>query len=334
MIKTPLTTITLLLMLALTAFRPLAAQEAPPSDVANLDQRKLGEPYVDDDDRVIYDRALPFLAQEVLDLGFELPNPYGFQAIGYWQEQDLILDNLFISVNDGPVQEIDFVDFGTPSVENITAQAKFDAWLFPFMNVYVTVGAFKGDGVVPLAIEGRDLMEFLGFDKLCSGGPLEPAICSRLLTAEALPEYAGENITLGTNLAMGWGNYFVTLPISYAWSDVDILDEIVEAINISPRAGYLWDLQDHGKLALYTGATWLKADVDLAGSVAFDIPDNGVPGLDDMVVIDYVIRQRNKDRWNYLVGFNWDASRSWSLQAELGFGGSRSNFIGSLTYRW
>ena len=41
-----------------------------------------------------------------------------------------------------------------------------------------------------------------------------------------------------------------------------------------------------------------------------------------------------KDRWNYLLGFNWEASKAWSIQAEAGFGGLRSNFIGSLTYRW
>ena len=41
------------------------------------------------------DTARPnHLAQEVIDLGFELPRPYGLQLIGYWQEQELILDNL------------------------------------------------------------------------------------------------------------------------------------------------------------------------------------------------------------------------------------------------
>ena len=119
----------------------------------------------------------------------------------------------------GPVyahhQDIDFVEFGRPSVENTTAQAKLDAWLFPFMNVYVSVGTFDGDGVIPLALEGRDLLEFLGLGRLC-GGVLEPAFCSRILSAVAEPEYTGEALTLGMNLAMGWDDYFVTLPISHA----------------------------------------------------------------------------------------------------------------------
>lgn len=96
----------------------------------------------------------------------------------------------------------------------------------------------------------------------------------------------------------------MTLPISYAWTEVNILNETVTALNIS-------------------------------GTVAFDVPGGGeIPGIGNEVVIDFVIRQRDKDRWNYLAGFNWEASKAWSFQAELGFGGSRSNAIASVTYRW
>lgn len=166
------------------------AQDLYPS----LEDRELGEPYEPEGESVIYERALPFLAREVLDLGFELPHPYGAQLIGYWQEQDLILENLSISINGGPVKEIDFVDFETPSVTNVTAQAKLDAWVFPFMNVFATIGKFEGDGTIPLVIEGRDLLDFLGIGGLSNGGILEPELCGRTLTAIAQPQYNGRNI--------------------------------------------------------------------------------------------------------------------------------------------
>lgn len=300
----------------------------------NLEERELGEPYLEEGEPVVYERALPFLAQEVLDLGFELPLPYGAQLIGYWQEQDLILENLFISINDGPVEEIDFVDFGTPSVMNATAQAKLDAWLFPFMNVYASFGTFTGDANVPLAIEGRDILEYLGLGGLCNGGPLEPALCNRLLSATAKPDYNGQSVVLGTILATGWSRYFVTIPISYAWTEVNILNETVTALNVSPRFGILHETSRYGTIAAYVGATYLRADVDISGTVVFDTSDSNIPGVDRQTVIDYTIRQRNKDRWNALAGLNWEVSKSWSFQAELGFGGSRSNLIASATYRW
>ena len=303
--------------------------------IPTLEDRELGEPVEIDGERVIYDRALPFLAQQVLDLGFELPNPYGAQLIGYWQEQDLILDNLSISIDGGDVQDIDFVDFGTPSVKNTSEQLKLDTWLFPFMNVYASLGQFQGDGDIPIAIEGRDLLGFLGFDGLCGGGPLELPFCNRTLSATARPDYTGESFTLGINLAAGWDDYFVTLPISHAWTEVDIVDNTVTAWNISPRIGRLFDMNEgKSSLAVYVGATWLDAEVDLAGSVTFDTSGSGVEGIGDSTTIDYVIRQQNKDQWNYLAGFNWEISRHWMVQAEAGFGGSRENYIGSITYRW
>jgi len=317
-------------------FGPAAAVA---QDVANpvypsLEERKLGEPYTEEGEQVIYGRALPFLAQKVLDLGFELPRPYGVQLLGYWQEQDLVLSRLSISVDGGPLRDIDFVNFGTPSVENSAVQVKLDAWLLPFMNVYATLGKFSGDANIPLAVEGRDLLDFLGLGKLCTGGVLEPELCRRTLSAVAKPNYDGQNIVLGANLAMGWRDYFVTLPISYAWTEVDILNETVTALNITPRFGYLKNLAGDASLAMYLGATWLKAEVDISGTVTFDTRGSGVASLGDQTAIDFVIRQKNKDRWNYLAGFNWDISKIWSVQAEVGFGGSRNNLIGSLTYRW
>jgi hypothetical protein len=319
--------------------RPVASDEAADDYdfgadfVPSLENRKLGDPYEEDGERVIYGRALPFLAQQAYDLGFNLPHPFGVAFIGYWQEQDLILEDLYISINDGPVQSIDFVDFGTPSVENTTGQLKFDAWIFPFMNVFATVGAFDGDGDIPIMIEGKDLMEFLGFGDLCTGGILEPAICKRRLSAIAEPEYEGTNVSVGVNLAMGWKQFFVTLPVTYAVSDVDIIDDEVDAWIVGPRIGINGSVGELGSLAAYVGANYLSTDVDVAGRVAFDTSGAG-PVLEDITTVDYVIRQRNKDEWNYVVGFNWDIRRNWSVQTEAGFGGSRTHFIGSATRRF
>jgi hypothetical protein len=86
---------------------------------------------------------------------------------------------------------------------------------------------------------------------------------------------------------------------------VNIIDNTVEALNISPRIGRQWNLGDFGGLATFVGATYLRADVDIEGSVAFDT--SGIPGLGDRTVVDYGIRQQNKDRWNFLVGVGWTA---------------------------
>ena len=301
-----------------------------PNPTPSLEDRDLGEHVERDGEPARWEHKLPFLAQSVIEQGFDLPNPYGLQAIGYWQRQDLVLENLEISVNGGPTQSIDFVDFGTPFVQNATGQFKADAWIFPFLNVYTAIGGLSGDGEVPISIEVSDLLDFLGIG-LCNG-VIVPGFCSDVLRGMAKPEYRGVSLTFGGLVAMGWRDFFVTTPVSYAFTWIDIVDSNVQALNISPRAGYLFDLGRFGSLALYSGATYLKADVRLKGKVSFDT--SSIPGLGPQTTVEFEIDQRNKDRWNMLVGANWDLSRRFAIQAEAGFLGSRTNVVGSVTYRF
>ena len=291
-----------------------------------LENRELGEPNVDAaGERVIWDYKLPFLAQKVIDLGFDLPNPYGVAVIPVWIQQDLVLQNLEIGVNGPPDREIDFVDFGTPRVENTAMQLKLDAWIFPFLNVFGTVGVFDGRAKIPLSFKGSDL-----FPGLCAITPNAP-ICQRTYSAIAKPGYEGKNVSVGINLAMGWDRFFVTLPMTYAWTDVNIIDTTVNALNITPRIGMTGDMGERGSVAVFVGATYLRADVDVEGSLPLDTP-GGPEG--EITQLAFRINQRNKDRWNYLIGFNWDLSKNWSVMAEAGFGGSRQNVVAGVTYRY
>ena len=105
-----------------------------PDSYPSLENRDLGDPWTVDGERVIWNSALPFFAQDVIDQGFELPNPYGVAFVGYWQKQDLVLEEFSLGIGGGPSQPIDFIDFGTPTAENAAILLKLDAWLFPFMN--------------------------------------------------------------------------------------------------------------------------------------------------------------------------------------------------------
>jgi len=291
-----------------------------------LEYRDLGEQNLDDEgERILWKYRLPFFAQQVIDLGFELPNPYGVAIIPARIRQDLVLEDLAIGVNGPPDTEIDFVDFGTPSVENSALQLKLDAWVLPFLNVFATIGVFDGKANIPLTFEGSDL-----FPDVCAITPNAP-MCVRTYSAVAKPNYEGKNIALGMTLAMGWDRFFVAVPVTYAWTDVNIINETVTALNITPRIGMTGDMGERGTVAVFIGATYLSAEVDLSGEIELDTP-NGPEG--DTTTLAFRISQRNKDPWNALLGFNWEMNKNWSVMAEAGFGGSRENFILGATYRF
>lgn len=91
------------------------------------------------------------------------------------------------------------------------------------------------------------------------------------------------------------------------------------------------DMGERGTVAVCLGATYQRAEVNISGEIDLGTPD-GPAG--DTTSLSFRIDQRNKDRWNALLGFNWEMSKAWSVIAEAGFAGSRENFIAGLTYRF
>jgi hypothetical protein len=279
-------------------------------------------------------RLFPLFAGKLGIAPGQLPNTFGAATIWYWQEQDLIIEDLTIKINDGPVKKISFLDFPGPSVENQIGQVRLDTWVLPFMNVSVMGGMVGGSATIPLAIEGSKLAEYFNLEELCDEDGPAFEFCSRRLEALGETTYTGWNVGLGVVLAGGWRNFFLAVPVSYVWTWVSILDQAVTAVNVTPRAGYRFNLGKFGVLSAYTGATYLKADIDVRLNMKFDTSDSGIPDLGDETELDVTIFQGNKDRWNMLVGANWEVRKWLSLHAEGGFLGSRTNVVGSMTFRF
>ena len=309
---------------------PSGAPAAPDSEVVPLPEQPEPVETVPAPRKQLF----PLFADKLGVAPGQLPNTFGAATIGYWQKQDLTIKDLTIKIGDGPVKEISFLDFRSPSVKNNVGQVRLDAWVLPFLNVSVMGGMVAGSAKIPLAIEGRGLAEYFGREDLCDGGVFELKFCSRAVSSVGETTYTGWNVGIGTVLAGGWRNFFVAVPVSYVWTWVSILDQVVTSVNVTPRAGYRFNLGKFGVLSAYTGATYLKADIDVRLNMKFDTSDSGIPELGDKTEMEVTIFQGNKNRWNMLVGANWEIRKWLSLHAEGGFLGSRTNFVGSMTFRF
>jgi hypothetical protein len=326
--------VTALFLFCLTFGASGAAQEANEADddidlfvvVPHLEDRELGEPNLDDEgEPVAWDHPLPFFGQAVTELGFELPLPFGVSIVPATFEQDLTLRDLNLGLQGEADRPIDAVNFQNPSVRNTALQLKFDAWLFPFMNIFATVGRVDGRATIPLTVLGRDLIP-----EQCDRPLATPDLCERELSGTAKPSYEGTNWSVGTALAMGWEQFFVVLPIVYAVSDIDILDTDVDALNVSPRVGINLELERYGDLSLFLGATYLKAEVEVAGSITFDA---GL-GTGESRTLSYRLVEENSDEWNVALGGNWQVTPAWGVMLEIGTGGTRNDVIAGVTYRF
>jgi hypothetical protein len=275
-----------------------------------------------------WDHKLPFMAQKVIDLGYDLPLPYGLKVLYSDIEQDQVLEGLQVGFSGGEKEPFEWVAFENAISFSETWQAIGDVWVLPFMNLFAFVGDVKGDVTLDVFLEGNGLLEQKGID--CSR-PGNLVICRALqdqiikLPIESV--FSGTNYGAGFNLAGGWKGFFFTLPVSFSWVNMDTTEvEGGAIISASPRAGHIFKMGNYGNLGLFVGAGYLDSDLTAYGSIA-------VPETD--VTIDYTVEQSNTDKWNGIIGANWDITRRWSVMVEYnGFFGSRDSVFAAVGWRF
>lgn len=274
-----------------------------------------------------WNRALPFLAQKVIDEGYDLPLPYGVGLTFAKVDQAQLLTNLHVGINGRDEEPFEFVEFQNAFSESESLQLKLDAWLFPFMNVFAMVGDFDGEAPLDVILDGNGMLDHLGITCGTPPPPQNP-LCNVLADQEfTLPirtNFAGKTYGIGTTLAGGWKGWFVALPFNLTYADMDATDTEGISITFTPRFGRLIGLRRWGNLALFVGGNYLKTELEASGSVS--TPDG-------LIVIEYTLDQENKDKWNLLLGGNWGLNKHWSVVVEYnGFIGSRDAFVASASF--
>ena len=275
----------------------------------------------------IWDHRLPFLAQKVIDIGYDLPLPYGISVTYANISQDMLLSGLQVGINGRDKEPFEFVAFEDANAQNDTWQLKIDAWLFPFMNVFGLLGKIDGAATLDVLLDGNGMLDHL--DVTCGvfpPNPLCPALEDKTITLPIETTFSGTTYGIGTILAGGWHNWFVAIPITFTYADMDTTDTEGIALTVTPRFGRSINMGKWGGLSLFGGGNYLDAELTVAGTVSTP---------DDLVVVDYTIEQENEDKWNLLVGGNWDINRRWSVSAEYnGFIGSREAVIVNIASRF
>ena len=252
---------------------------------------------------------LPFLGQAACERGYVLPRPFGV-SVGY-MHQDQPFDVGDIYVNGIEVKGPGIAVVDEVQNEESTVTLRFDAWILPFWNIYGILGRTEGEAEGPLKL---DL------------GPVFPVLCSlpgnncQVDSTFAL-DYEADVYGFGTTVAGGYKDFFGMIDANHTKADLDISTTDAEATVISARIGW------NGKLGGFTGVLWVGAmyqDIEQFLDLPIEI------GQDRLNV---TIEQATQESTNYLVGGQWDISRSWYLLAEFGFGERTSQMV-NLTYRF
>lgn len=236
--------------------------------------------------------ALPFLGDKARSRGYELPLSLGTSLNYLFVSRDVAVHEVRAGLNGAPLQEVSALDFNVGSdVQALIA--RFDVWLFPFLNVYVMAGSVQNDSDVGVTVT------------LQPPGPVPPRQESFTIPAHLSgPTYGG-----GLTLAGGFDDFFMTWDTNLSYTDLGgLFDHEIEALVSSVRAG---QQLEHGdvKWRWWLGGTYWGTETTLSGSI--DLPSGDT--------VAFEVAQGPKTPANFNLGGMVEFNRHFSGLVDFGF---------------
>jgi len=366
----------IVLLFALTLFQYSHGQVYTNKEVGKKNQQA-----VDSLKATEYPFVLPIWGAKAAKLGFDLPYSAGIGVNYIWQESDLVIENLQVGFNHGPLHDLDeIVRFNNATSSANAINFRPDIWLFPFLNVYAVFAKSHLSTAVDYSIWIPD----------ATGN------WNEVISLNSLAEFDATSFGIGLTPTVGIGGGWLALDMNCTWNDIAELEKPAFAFIFGPRLGKSFKLKKPQRnIAIWTGGFRLKLNSGTTGSLQLnevfsidELPgkvDNGIEKVanaqeqvdvwwndlstieqnnpinkakyetanraleraggflnamdeslndDEFATVQYSLDKRPKDMWNFLIGAQYQHNKHWMVRSEVGFLGSRTQFIGMLQYRF
>ena len=286
-----------------------------------------------------YKSIFPIWGKKAIERGFDLPFPVGIGLNYMYMNQDIEFGALELSAGDFPTQPVDFIQFGGAESKVSSYNVRLDLWLLPFLNVY----GLYGRGLAKTRVLISEPIEF-----------------------ESGVDQTGNFYGIGFTTAIGIKQNWISFDINWSWSDLELLEEPVQARVLGIRYGRTIKLGPKKKLSVWIGTMNQKFENVTQGSVVLAdvIPAefkntlqdyqnsqwylnlNLVQrGIADQIMdkilnsdlgqtkVNYRLDKAPATPWNMLLGSNLELNKRWHIRAEAGLIG-RFSFMVGLNYRF
>ena len=222
--------------------------------------------------------------------GIELPRRFGIGVNLIYMERDIEVTDVVVTVGNRPPESIS--DRASFDVANRTtlSMVRFDAWVLPFLDVYMMAGQTRTDTSLLASFEISPPV----------GAPI-PVVVEQDQRADG-PLYGG-----GATLVVGHGAFFAMLDANYARSDVDLFDGTIDALLLSGRIGWFRNT-DLGQWRVWTGAMYLDSSRTL--TITTDVPVVGRTQVE--------VEQQPVNPTTLELGGSLTIGRRWDILVEVG----------------
>jgi hypothetical protein len=251
----------------------------------NKEVGKKNAVFIDSLKKSEYPYSLPILGAKATKAGYNLPYSAGVSINYFWQVSDLIIDNLKVGFNNGPMYNLDeIVRFDKAKTTASATTIRPDIWLFPFLNIYGIFGRAKASTEVGFGIWVPD----------STNTP------KQITSATSLVEFNTSTYGLGFTPTIGVGGGFLALDMNVAWTDVPQLSKPARSFIFGPRLGKNFKLKKPGSgVAVWAGAFRVQISSGTDGSLALSevLPPGELGSKVDEGIAKVGTAQQQVDAW-------------------------------------
>jgi len=201
-----------------------------------------------------YPYALPIWGEKVAQKGYKLPYSAGVSVNYFWQESEIIINDLNIGFNHGPQYNLDeIVRFDKSTVEAGALTIRPDVWLLPFLNIYGIFGKAKTATKINAGIWVPDADNNW----------------SEIANFSTKANFDATTFGIGMTPTIGIGGGWFALDMNMAWTDISSLDKPAFSYIFGPRLGKTFKFnKPDTNIAIWVGAF----RVHISGDTNGDLP--------------------------------------------------------------
>jgi hypothetical protein len=212
-----------------------------------------------------YPYALPIWGAKAAKLGFDLPYSAGLGINYLWQESDLIIEDLFVGFNNGPMYDLDeIIRFNGATSRASALNFRPDIWIFPFLNIY---------GVFTKAKTSTEINAGVWI-------PDSSNVWNEVASFSSKADFDATGFGFGMTPTIGVAGGWLALDMNVTWQSISALDKPVFTFVFGPRLGKSFKFKNNpqSNIAFWAGGFRLFLKSETSGSLPLEdvIPIDGL----------------------------------------------------------
>lgn len=200
-----------------------------------------------------YPYSLPIWGAKAAARGYDLPYSAGLGVNYLWQQSDLIISDLFVGFNNGPMYDLDeIIRFNGSTATASAVNFRPDIWILPFLNVYALLAKAKTSTEINAGIWLPDASN----------------TWNEVTTFSSKANFEATSMGFGITPTMGVGGGWLALDMNMTWTDVSALNKPVFTFVFGPRMGKSFKFKKPERnIAIWAGAFRLNLSSQTEGSL-------------------------------------------------------------------